>query len=387
MQFAARMNRLGTESAFDVMAQAKELEARGNSIIHLEIGQPDFPTAPHICEAAFQAMKSGFTGYSPAAGLPQLREAIAHHVSTTRRIPVTPNEAVVMPGAKPVIFFTILALVNAGDEVIFPDPGFPIYESVVNFVNATPVPLPLKESVEFRFQVEDLETIVSERTKLLILNSPHNPTGGMLNRKDLEAIAQLSHHYNFTILADEIYSRMVYDGEFQSIAALPGMKERTVILDGFSKTYAMTGWRLGYAVAPIEIAQKLEQLMVNSNSCTCSFTQMAGLTALTSSQQVVNEMIEAFRKRRDLIVDGLNAVKGVSCLKPSGAFYAFPNIRALPLDDRSLATYLLEHAGVSVLAGSSFGRHGTGYLRLSYANSVENIHEGIERMSRAIAQL
>lgn len=387
MQFAARMNRLGTESAFEVMAQAKELEAKGNSIIHLEIGQPDFPTAPHICEAAFQAMKNGYTGYSPAAGLPQLREAIAHHVSTTRHIPVTSDEVVVMPGAKPVIFFTILALVNAREEVIFPDPGFPIYESVVNFVNATPIPLPLKESVEFRFQVEDLEAIVSERTKLLILNSPHNPTGGTLSRKDLEAISQLAHRYNFTILADEIYSRMIYEGEFQSIATLPGMKERTVILDGFSKTYAMTGWRLGYAVAPIDIAQKLEQLMINSNSCTCSFTQMAGLAALTSSQEVANDMLEAFRKRRDLIVDGLNTIEGVSCLKPSGAFYAFPNIKTLPLDDRVLASYLLEHAGVSVLAGSSFGHHGTGYLRLSYANSLENIHEGIERMSRAITQL
>ena len=325
MQFATRMNRLGTESAFEVMARAKELEANGSSIIHLEIGQPDFLTAPHICEAAFQAMKNGYTGYGPAAGLPQLREAIAHHISTTRHIPVIPDEVVVMPGAKPVIFFTILSIVNAGDEVIFPDPGFPIYESVVNFVDATPVPLPLKESVEFRFQADDLAAIVSDKTKLLILNSPHNPTGGMLTRDDLETIAQLSHQYNFTILADEIYSRMVYEGEVQSIATLPGMKERTVILDGFSKAYAMTGWRLGYAVAPVAIAQKLEQLMINSNSCTCSFTQMAGLTALTSSQQVVSDMVEAFRKRRDTIIDGLNGIEGVSCLKPSGAFYAFPN--------------------------------------------------------------
>lgn len=387
MQFATRMARLGTESAFEMMAKAKRLEAQGRSIIHLEIGQPDFPTAPHICEAAYQAMQDGYTGYGPAAGLPPLREGIAHHISATRQIPVNPEQVVVMPGAKPVIFFTVLALVETGNEVIYPDPGFPIYESVVNFVGATPVPLPLKEEVGFRFQVADLEQRVSDRTKLLILNSPQNPTGGVLTVSDLEAIATLAKRYDFTILADEIYSRILYDGEFHSIASLPGMIDRTVILDGHSKTYAMTGWRLGYAVAPVPLAQKLEQLMINSNSCTCSFTQMAALTALTGPQDCVEVMVREFRQRREVIVAGLNDIEGVSCLTPAGAFYAFPNVKSLPLDDRALASYLLEKAGVSVLSGSSFGQYGKGYLRISYANSLDNIQTGLSRVKEAIARL
>ncbi|MEO1621291.1 MAG: aminotransferase class I/II-fold pyridoxal phosphate-dependent enzyme, partial [Cyanobacteria bacterium J06632_3] len=277
--FANRMTRLGTESAFEYLAKAKQLEAQGREIIHLEIGQPDFPTAPHICDAAHKAMQEGYTGYGPAAGLPELREAIANHTSSTRGISVQPDQVVVMPGAKPVIFFTILALVDAEDEVIYPDPGFPIYESVVNFVGAKGVPLPLKEAVDFRFQLEDLQARVSERTKLLILNSPQNPTGGTLTSDDLAAIADLAHRYDFYVLADEIYSRILYGQAHHSILQFPGMQERTILLDGFSKTYSMTGWRLGYAVAPVIIAEQLTQLMINSNSCTCSFVQMAGVTA------------------------------------------------------------------------------------------------------------
>ncbi len=387
MQFAQRMERLGTESAFEVMARAKHLEAQGQSIIHLEIGQPDFPTAPHICDAAYKAMKEGYTGYAPAAGLPVLREAIAQHISTTRQVQVSPENVVVMPGAKPVIFFTLLALAGPGDEIIYPDPGFPIYESVINFVNATPVPLPLRESVGFRFQVEDLEARVSDKTKLLILNSPQNPTGGALTIKDLEAIARLAHQYDVMILADEIYSRMLYEGEFCSIASLPNMMERTVILDGHSKTYAMTGWRLGYAIAPFPLAQKLEQLMINSNSATCSFTQMAGVTALTGDQEFVSQMVDQFRHRRDAIVAGLNDIAGVSCLTPAGAFYAFPNVSELAMDDRAIAHLLLEEAGVAVLPGSSFGNCGKGYLRLSYANSLENIQEALKRMQVKLAEL
>ncbi|MGB3496251.1 MAG: pyridoxal phosphate-dependent aminotransferase [Elainellaceae cyanobacterium] len=387
MQFAQRMERLGTESAFEVMAKAKHLEAQGKSIIHLEIGQPDFPTAPHICDAAYQAMKDGYTGYGPAAGLPPLREAIAHYISTTRQIRVAPDNVIVMPGAKPVIFFTLLALAEAGDEVIYPNPGFPIYESMINFVNATPVPLPLRESVGFRFQIDELKARVSDKTKLLILNSPQNPTGGALTLEDLEAIAHLAHQHDFMILADEIYSRMLYEGEFHSIASLPNMMERTVILDGYSKTYAMTGWRLGYAVAPLPLAQKLEQLMINSNSSTCSFTQMAGVTALTSDQDFVTQMVNQFRQRRDAIVAGLNDIPGVSCLTPAGAFYAFPNVSQLSMSDRAIADLLLEKAGVAVLPGSSFGVYGTGYLRLSYANSLENIQIALKRMKETLAAL
>ncbi|NEP17677.1 MAG: pyridoxal phosphate-dependent aminotransferase [Leptolyngbya sp. SIO4C1] len=387
MPFAARMARLGTESAFEYLARAKQLEAQGREIIHLEIGQPDFPTAPHICEAAYQAMQAGYTGYAPAAGLPSLRAAIAQHISSTRGVSVSPEQVVVMPGAKPVIFFTILALVDSQDEVIYPNPGFPIYESVINFVGAKAVPLPLLESVNFRFQIEDLRAIVSARTKLLILNSPQNPTGGLLTPADLEAIAQLAQTYDFYVLADEIYSRILYEQSHSSILSLPGMQARTILLDGFSKTYAMTGWRLGYAAAPLDICQKLEQLMINSNSCTCSFTQMAGVTALTQSQAMVAQMVQAFQERRDAMVAGLNQIDGISCLKPTGAFYVFPNVSKLPLDDLALADYLLQSAGVATLPGATFGTYGKGYLRLSYANSLENINAAIARIQQAVQAL
>ncbi|MEO1401313.1 MAG: pyridoxal phosphate-dependent aminotransferase [Cyanobacteria bacterium J06635_1] len=387
MLFAARMTQLGTESAFEYLARAKQLEAQGQEMIHLEIGQPDFPTAPHICDAAYRAMQAGYTGYGPAAGLPELRAAIVEHMAATRGLSVQPGQVVVMPGAKPVIFFTILALVDSQDEVIYPNPGFPIYESVINFVGAKAVPLPLQESVDFRFQLDDLRSRVSARTKLLILNSPQNPTGGLLTAEDLDAIATLAHQYDFYVLADEIYSRILYDQTHNSIASLPGMQDRTILLDGFSKTYAMTGWRLGYAVAPRSIAQKLEQLMINSNSCTCSFTQMAGVTALQGPQDVVDNMVKEFRQRRDAIVAGLNHIPGITCTKPAGAFYVFPNVSQLPLDDQALADYLMTEAGVAVLPGSSFGDYGKGYLRLSYANSLANIERALGQIAKAVTRM
>ena len=387
MQFAERMNRLGTESAFDVLAKAKQLEAKGRNIIHLEIGQPDFQTPINICEAAFRAMKDGYTGYGPAAGLLELREVVAEHISTTRSIEVHPDAVVVTPGAKPIIFFTLLALVNEGDEVIYPDPGFPIYESVINFVGAKGIPLPLREEVDFRFHIDDLVNAVSERTRLLILNSPQNPTGGILNREELGAIAELANKHDFYILSDEIYSRILYEGNHESIIHFPGMQERTILLDGHSKTYSMTGWRLGYGVFPKPLVEKIVRLMINSNSCTCSFIQMAGIEALKGQQDFVAQMVAEFKRRRDVVVDGLNAIAGITCLKPSGAFYVFPNVKQIPLSCEALADYLLEEAGVALLAGTAFGKFGDGYLRISYANSLENIQEALERIQVAVSKL
>ena len=387
MQFAERMNRLGTESAFDVLAKAKNLEAQGRNIIHLEIGQPDFPTPFNICEAAFRAMKDGYTGYGPAAGLLELREVVAEHISTTRGIEIHPDEVVVTPGAKPIIFFTLLALVNEGDEVIYPDPGFPIYESVINFVGAKGIPLPLREEVDFRFHIDDLVDAISEQTRLLIINSPQNPTGGLLKKEELEAIAELANKHDFYVLADEIYSHILYEGNHESIICFPGMKERTILLDGFSKTYSMTGWRLGYGVVPKPLVEKLVRLMINSNSCTCSFTQIAGIEALKGSQEFVEQMVAEFKRRRDAVVDGLNAIAGISCLKPAGAFYVFPNVKQIPLSCEALADYLLEEAGVALLAGTAFGKFGDGYLRISYANSLENIQEALERIQVAVSKL
>ena len=387
MNFADRMDRLGTESAFEVLAKAKGLEAQGKDIVHLEIGQPDFITPANICEAAFKAMKDGHTGYGPSAGLLEFREVIAEHISETRGIEIHPDEVTVTPGAKPIIFFTILALVNEGDEVIYPNPGFPIYESVIDFIDAKAVPLPLREEVDFRFRIEDLQSSISDRTKLVIINSPQNPTGGTLAKSDLEAIAELAIKHNFYVLTDEVYSRILYEGIHDSLISLPGMKERTILLEGHSKTYAMTGWRLGYGVAPTELADKITQLTINSNSCTATFTQFAGIEALKGPQDFVHEMVTEFRARRDAIVDGLNAIEGVSCIKPLGAFYVFPNVSQLPLSCQDLSDYLLEDAGVAVLPGTAFGKYGDGYLRLSYANSLENIQEALARMDSAISRM
>lgn len=385
--FAERMSRLGTESAFEVLAKAKTLEAQGKDIVHLEIGQPDFPTPANICEAAFKAMKDGHTGYCPSAGVPEFREVVAQHITATRGVIIHPDEVTVTPGAKPIIFFTILALIDEGDEVIYPEPGFPVYESVIDFIGGKAVPLRLREEVDFRFRIEELEAAISERTKLLILNSPQNPTGGTLTAADLEAIAELALRHNFYVLTDEVYSRILYEGTHQSILSLPGMKAQTILIEGHSKTYAMTGWRLGYGIAPQAIADKITQLTINSNSCTATFTQIAGIEALTGPQTFVTQMVAEFQKRRDAIVDGLNAIDGIRCIKPLGSFYVFPNVEQLPLSCEALADYLMDEAGVALLPGTSFGKYGDGYLRLSYANSLENIQEALRRMKNALAKL
>jgi aspartate/methionine/tyrosine aminotransferase len=384
---AERMGRLGTETAFEVLARARALERQGKSVVHLEIGEPDFDTPAHIREAAKRALDSGATHYGPSAGLPELREAIAEHIEKTRGVPVAPDEVVVTPGAKPIMFFVIMALTNRGDEVVYPNPGFPIYESVINFVGGVPVPIPLLEESAFGFDLKELERRVSRKTKLIIINSPENPTGGVLAPEDVGRIADLARHYRVPVLSDEIYRRFLYDGEFASIASLPGMKSHTVILDGFSKSYAMTGWRLGYGVMPKPLADHLTRLMTNSASCTATFIQYAGLAALRGDDTPVQTMVEEFRHRRDLIVDGLNRIPGVTCLRPRGAFYVFPNVKALGRPSKEIATHLLDQAGVAVLGGTAFGEHGEGYLRLSYAASRETIAEALRRIAGGLASL
>jgi aspartate/methionine/tyrosine aminotransferase len=380
------MSRLGTETAFEVLLKARALEAQGREIIHLEIGEPDFDTPANIVEAGVKALREGQTHYTPSAGIPQLREAIAEEISTTRGIEVNPNQVVVTPGAKPIMFFTILALCEQGDEVIYPNPGFPIYGSMINFVGATPVPVPLRMEKDFRFDIEQFKGLVSPKTRMIILNSPHNPTGGVLTREDLEAIAQAAIENDVMVLSDEIYNRTLYEGEFASITQFPGMVERTIILDGFSKTYAMTGWRLGYGVMPEWLAVQVATLMVNSNSCTAAFSQWAGVEALQGPQDEPRRMVEAFRQRRDVIVDGLNQIPGFRCLKPKGAFYVFPNIQDTGKSSREMQDFLLNEAGVATLSGTSFGKYGEGFVRFSYANSVENIQKALERIGEAIAR-
>jgi aspartate/methionine/tyrosine aminotransferase len=380
LPIAGRMERLGTETAFEVLAKAKALEAQGRDIVHLEIGEPDFATPDNIIEAAKRALDNGYTHYGPSAGLLELREAIAEDVSRTRGIPVHPDQVVVTPGAKPIMFFLMLCCLDDGDEVIYPDPGFPTYESVASFVGATPVPLPLREQNQFRLDIDDLAARLSPKTRLLILNSPQNPTGSVLTQSDLERIASLVAGTNIMVLSDEVYRNIIYAGEAPSIASMPGMAQQTVILDGFSKTYAMTGWRLGYGVMPEELAWRIARLMTNSNSCTASFIQMAGVEALRGSQNSVGRMVAEFARRRRVIVDGLNQIEGISCTEPQGAFYVFPNVSGLPLDSQELADRLLTEAGVAVLSGGSFGVFADDYLRLSYANSVPNLERALERI-------
>jgi len=387
MQLAERMARLGTESAFEVLARAKALERQGREIVHLEIGEPDFDTPAHIKEAAKRALDAGATHYGPSAGLPELREAIAKQIAETRGIEVSPDEIVVTPGAKPIMFFTILALVNRGDEVIYPNPGFPIYESVIDFVGGVRVPIPLLEESGFGFDMAEFERRVSRKTRLIVLNSPQNPTGGVLSAEEIGRIAEIARRFRIPVLADEIYNRFLYEGSFASIASLPGMKELTIILDGFSKAYAMTGWRLGYGVMPPPLAEQLTRLMTNSASCTATFVQLAGVAALQGDQSETYAMVEEFRRRRDLIVDGLNRFPGVSCVRPRGAFYVFPNVKGLKRPSKEIATYLLDEAGVALLWGSAFGEFGEGYLRLSYAASRETIQKALERMGSALARL
>lgn len=385
MRLARRMNRLGTEAAFEVLARARALEARGRHIIHLEIGEPDFDTPTHIVEAAVEALRNGQTHYTPSAGIPALRQAIARHISRSRSIDVDVEHVVVTPGAKPIMFFTILALLQAGDEAIYPDPGFPIYRSMIAFVGARPVALPLREERGFGIDADELRSLVTDRTRLIILNSPHNPTGGVLSQADLHAVAEVARERNIMVLSDEVYERIRYDGQHASIASLPGMQALTILLDGFSKTYAMTGWRLGYGVMPSELAARVNQLMINSNSCTAAFSQHAAIAALEGPQDASARMVATFRERRDVIVDGLNRIPGFRCALPSGAFYVFPNVQGTGMSSQELADHLLQHAGVAVLDGAGFGRYGRGYLRISYANSIENIRQALERIASAVA--
>ena len=381
---ADRMSRLGTETAFEVLARARVLEAQGHNVVHLEIGEPDFETPENIRDAAKRALDEGYTHYGPAAGLPELRQAIARSAGVRRGLDFDPEQVVVTPGAKPILFYTLLATLNAGDEAIYPDPGFPIYESVIRFLGATPVPVHLPEERDFRLDLDDLAAKLSPRTRLLILNSPHNPTGSVLTRDDLGRIADLVRGRDLLVLSDEIYGRLLYAGEHVSIATCPGMAEQTCILDGFSKTYAMTGWRLGYGIMPLDLAARVSKLIVNSNSCTASFVQRAGVEALDGPQECVVEMLQEFRRRRDAIVDGLNSISGLSCRLPQGAFYAFPNITGTGCDSGRFADLLLERHGVAALAGTSFGAAGEGYLRLSYANSLSNIRLALDRIGDAV---
>jgi len=379
LRLAERMSRLGTESAFDVLVRARALEASGKKVVHLEIGEPDFPTAPHIVEAAVKAMRDGFTHYGPPAGLPQLREAIAEDAAR-RGLRVDPSEVVVTPGAKPIMFYAILALVETGDEVLYPDPGFPIYESMINFVGGRGVPYTLSEERYFDVTAEEMLGKITDRTRLLILNSPQNPTGGVMSREQIEALARGLASRDVMVLSDEIYRHLIYEGEHVSIAQFPGMREKTIILDGFSKGYAMTGWRLGYGIMRHDLADHFARLMVNSNSCTASFSQMAAVAALRGDQASVNDMREEFRRRRKVIIEGLNRIPGFQCQQSPGAFYAFPNISGTGKTSKEIADALLDSAGVACLSGTAFGRAGEGYLRFSYANSVENIRMALGRI-------
>ena len=382
MKLANAMSRIGTETAFEVLVRARALEARGRSIIHLEIGEPDFKTPRHIIEAAKQALDEGWTHYGPTQGLPELREAIAETVSRTRGIAVKPERVCVVPGGKPIIFFPMLALLEPGDEVIYPNPAFPIYESMINYCGATPIPLPLLEERGFSFDLNLFRDCLSARTKLVILNSPANPTGGVTRAEDIEAIADLLRERDVIVLSDEIYSRMSYGRAPVSIASLPGMLDKTIILDGFSKSYAMTGWRIGYGVLPEFLVDAVNKLMVNSNSCTAGFTQRAALAALLGSQEPSEAMFAEFRRRRDVFVAALNQVPGLRCAMPEGAFYAFPNITGTGWKSKALADALLERAGVACLSGTAFGAYGEGYVRFSYANSTENLMEAVGRIER-----
>jgi len=387
MKLAERMSRLGTETAFEVLAKAKALEAQGKEIIHLEIGEPDFNTPKNICERAKKAIDEGYTHYGPSAGLPQLREAIARYTQKRLGISVDPDEVVVTPGAKPIMFFAILALVNEGDEVIYPNPSFPIYESMINFVGGIPKPIPIREENNFSLDVDEFKSLFSPKTKLVIINTPSNPTGGVIPKEDIEKMAQIIREHDCMVLSDEVYERMVYEGEHVSISTFPGMKERTIILNGFSKTYAMTGWRIGWGVMNKELASQITRLQTNSNSCTASFTQIAGIEALEGPQDESEKMIEEFKKRRDIIVDGLNSIKGFKCLKPSASFYVFPNIKDFGMKSSEFEKFLLEEAGVAALSGTSFGKYGEGYIRFSYANSIPNIQKALEKIKKAVEKL
>jgi aspartate/methionine/tyrosine aminotransferase len=386
MRLAERMRDLGTENAFEAAARARALEATGVDVIHLEIGEPDFDTPANIRAAAKDALDAGWTHYGPALGLPQLREAIAADSSARRGFAVDPANVVVTPGAKPIMHYAITALAGPGDEVIYPDPGFPIYESMASFVGARPVPIPLSEAHDFRLDVDELRSLVTDRTRLIIFNSPANPTGGVLNMTDLEAIAAIAIERDIVVLADEIYGRIIYEGAHHSIAALPGMAERTIVLDGFSKTFAMTGWRLGYAILPPALVPVFSRLIINSVSCTSAFSQIAAVEALTGPQADVEAMVDEFRTRRDMVVAGLDAIPGIRCRRPHGAFYVFPNVSGTGMTGGEFADRMLYEGGVSVLAGSAFGRVGVDHVRISYANSQANLQRALARIGEVLAR-
>lgn len=384
IEWAQRMSTLGTETAFEVLAKARGLERQGKHIVHLEIGEPDFNTPAHVTEAAMKALRDGYTHYTPAAGILEARQAVADYVARTRRIPVKAEHVVIVPGSKNVLLFAMLALVNPGDEVIYPDPGYPIYESIARFIGATPRPIRLEEQNDFRFDLDEFRSLMSPRTRLVVLNSPHNPCGSMLGRADIEAVAAAVLPTRAFVLSDEIYDRVVYEGEAFSIASVPGMQDRTIVLDGMSKTYAMTGWRIGFGVMRPELVDRMAQLMINSSSCAAAFSQMATIAALSGPQDAVDAMVAEFRARRQIIVDELNRMDGVRCRMPRGAFYAFPNVSAIESESKPLADFLLEQGGVACLSGTSFGQGGRGFLRFSYANSQENIREGMRRVKDAL---
>ena len=381
MKLANRMNNLGTETAFEVLAKAKALESQGKNIIHLEIGEPDFDTPSNIIKAAQDALSNGYTHYGPSPGLMEVRERIAQEVSETRNISVSANNVVITPGAKPIMFFAMLALVDEGDEVIYPNPGFPIYESMINFVGGIPVPMKLLASNNFEVDLNDVANQISAKTKLMIINSPNNPCGSVISKEDLTALAQLAQKNDITVLTDEVYRRFLYEGEYFSPASVPGMTERTIILDGFSKTYSMTGWRAGFGVMPENLVEPISRLSTNSVSCTASFTQIATLEAMNGPQEEPMQMVEEFKKRRGVIVDGLNSIPGITCPMPGGAFYVFPSIEGTGMSSKQFANDLLEKHGVACLAGESFGEYGKGCIRFSFANSMENLEDALERIN------
>ncbi len=382
-RWAERMSRLGTESAFEVLAHARRLEAEGRDVIHLEIGEPDYATPQNIIDAATRALNDGATHYTPASGIPAVREATARYVTRRTGVPTAAENIVIVPGSKNILAFLLLAIIEAGDEVIVPDPGYPIYRSLVSFLGATPVSAPIRQSNDFRLDVEELRGLVTPRTRLLIVNTPANPTGGMLTREDCQSIAELAIERDLVVLTDEIYGRITYEGEHVSLYSLEGMAERTVLLDGVSKAWAMCGWRLGYGAMPVELARRMDTLMINSSSCAAAFTQLAAIEAFESeeSDAAVEAMVADFKHRRDVVVDGLNRIPGITCRRPAGAFYAFPDITATGWDDRELRDALLDEVGVAVLSGSSFGPHGAGHIRLSYANSVVNLERALDRIA------
>jgi aspartate aminotransferase len=387
MDFAERVMVLTPEGAYHMLGRAQQLEAAGKHIIHLEIGQPDVSTFENIAQAGIRAIQDGFTRYTPSAGIPSLRQAIARDAGLRRGMQFEPAQVVIGPGAKPALFFPALAVIHPGDEVIYPDPGFPTYSAMITVAGGIPIPVPLSEETDFAFDMEILRQKVNSRTRMIILNSPSNPTGGILPPQILEEVASLALENNLWVLSDEIYSRLIYEHPAPSIISLPGMAERTIICDGFSKTYAMTGWRLGYGIMPQALAERVELLITHSVGCTASFTQVAGLEAIQGPQEQIESVVTEYRKRRDLLVSGLNQIPGVRCRIPQGAFYAFTNITSFNKSSDWLANYLLEEAGVALLPGTSFGIYGEGYLRLCFANSQENIRQALTRMEEALAKI